>query len=79
MNIQLIEGQFNAHDAIELITQMVYVKVNHHEKKINNSLNEEDIKFWEKKIATLQNDLVEIRKHAASTGIVSLKSTIEMQ
>lgn len=79
MNIKLIQGQFNANDAIDIITQMIYVKVNHHESKISNSCNEEDIKFWENKIKALQNDLVEFRKFASNTGNISLKSTIEIQ
>ena len=61
MNIQLIEGEFNAQDALELITQMLQVKVKFHENKIGKSEAEEDIKRREAKIKRLQNDLHEIR------------------
>lgn len=63
MNIQLIEGQFSQQDALELITQMVHVKIKFHERKISNSLNEEDIKARENKIKRLQKELYELRQH----------------
>lgn len=61
MNIQLIQGQFNAKDAIDIITQMIHIKVKYHENKINISSNEEDIKFRESKIKRLQKELFEFR------------------
>ena len=80
MNIQLIQGQFNAKDAIDIITQMIYIKVNHLESKINNASNEEDIKFWETKIKVLQNELVEIKRTIGTvSGNISLKSAVEIQ
>lgn len=68
MNIQLIKGQFNKQEAIDLITLMIGVKVKYHENKINHTSNEEDIKFCESKIKKLQNDLFEIRKHIKECG-----------
>lgn len=62
MNIELINGQFNINDAIELITKMIQLKVKYHENKIDNSTSEEDIKFREAKIKNLQNQLFEFRK-----------------
>mgnify|MGYP000941500100 CR=1 FL=1 len=35
MNIQLIQGEFNPNDAIELIAQLVKTKIMYHENKIN--------------------------------------------
>lgn len=61
MNIQLIKGQFNAKDTVDLITQMVHIKVKYLENKTNNSSSEEDIKFRESKIKRLQNELFEFR------------------
>lgn len=69
MNIQLIQGQFNTKDAIDIITQMIHVKVKYHENKISNTLNEEDIKFCETKIKRLQKDLFEIRKFVEECGV----------
>lgn len=57
MEIQLINGQFNAIEAIGIITEMVQVKIKYHENKIKESHNEEDIKMRERKIKALQNQL----------------------
>lgn len=62
MDIQLIEGAFNANDAIELIAQMINIKIKYHEDKINSQSNEEDIKTREAKIKQLQKELFELRK-----------------
>jgi len=62
MNIQLIQGAFSANDAIELIAQMIHIKIKYHEGKINSYSNEEDIKTREAKIKRLQKDLFELRK-----------------
>ncbi len=43
MNIQLIQGEFNSNDALELITQLIHVKIKYHENKINANATEEDI------------------------------------
>ena len=77
MKIQLIEGHFSAKDAIEIITQMIHVKIKFHENKIDNSNNEEDGKMREKKIHQLQKNLFEVRKAIEMKGDgVSLNSEI---
>jgi hypothetical protein len=77
MKIQLIEGHFNAKDAIEIITQMIHVKIKFHENKIDNSNQEEDVKMREKKIHQLQKNLFEVRKEIESKeGKVSINSEI---
>lgn len=68
MTIQLIQGQFDAKDAIDILTQMIYVKVKYHENKITSTANEEDIKFCESKIKRLQKDLFDIRKMIQQSG-----------
>ncbi|MBC7628927.1 MAG: hypothetical protein H7254_16730, partial [Ferruginibacter sp.] len=50
MNIQLIQGQFSANEAIEIITQMIQVKIKFQENKINNTHGEEATKMREKRI-----------------------------
>ena len=57
MNIQLINGEFNSLEAIELIKEMVNVKIKYHERKILTHDHEEDIKLREAKIKQLQNEL----------------------
>ena len=68
MNLQLIQGNFDAKDALEIITQMVSIKIRFHENKITNSENEEDIKYRESKIKKLQNDLYGMRNFLLSNG-----------
>ena len=62
MYIQLIKGEFNSQDAVELIAQMIHIKIKYHERKINSHSNEEDIKTRETKIKELQKELIELRK-----------------
>lgn len=68
MNVQLIQGQFSAKDALDILTQMVHVKVKYHEHKINGTSSEEDIKRREAKIKSLQKDLFEARKNMLANG-----------
>ncbi|MDX5321210.1 MAG: hypothetical protein LPK45_08840 [Bacteroidota bacterium] len=60
--MQLIKGQYNAQDALHILTQMVHVKIKFHESKIESSDNEEDIKMRESRIKQLQEDLYEFRQ-----------------
>jgi len=66
MKLQLINGEFTATETLELVTQMVQVKIKFLENKIHNLQNEEDIKVKERKIITLQNKLSELRNLIAS-------------
>ena len=66
MKMQLINGEFTQSETLELITQMVQVKIKFLENKIHNSQNEEDIKTKESKIIALQNKVSELRNHIAS-------------
>ncbi len=80
MNIQLIEGAFNSNDAIELIAQMINIKIKYHENKINSHSNEEDIKTREAKIKQLQKELSELRKAINSkTNSVKVEATIKIE
>ena len=79
MNIQLIKGQFNAKDAIDVITQMIHVKVKYHESKISTTSNEDDIKMRETKIKRLQKDLFEIRKFIEQCDVkINIQSEINL-
>jgi hypothetical protein len=68
MNIQLIEGQFNKKEALELITQMIHIKIKFHENKINNNSNEEDVKYRETKIKNLQKELFKLKYFLDNNG-----------
>lgn len=61
MKIQLIQGEFSAKDALDLITHLIHVKIKFHERKITEGINEEDVKMREMKIKRLQKDLYETR------------------
>lgn len=80
MNIQLIQGKFNSNDAMELITQMVHVKIKYHENKIYSNSNEEDIKTREVKIKRLQKELFELRKTIYSkTHMLNVEAIIKIE
>ena len=59
MNIQLIQGEFSSNDAIDLMTQMVHIKIKYHENKINSHSSEDDIKTKLKEIG-IENAKVEL-------------------
>lgn len=61
MNLQLIQGQFSNEEIFEIVNKMIDIKIKYHEKKISLADTEEDIKFREKKIKTLQQNLQEVR------------------
>jgi hypothetical protein len=68
MNIQLIQGVFTPVDTLELLSQMVQVKIKYQESKIAATGNEEDIKYRESKIKHLQNELFELRNQLTLNG-----------
>ena len=79
MDIQLIQGQFNARDAIDIVTHMIHIKVKYHENQIINMSNEEDVKFQEAKIKRLQKELFEFRNSVdEKNGTVKLNAVIQI-
>ncbi len=80
MNLQLIQGEFNANDAISILSQMIQVKLKYHENKISSTSNEEDIKYREEKIKRLQNELSEIRSNILTNkGTVKIEAVINIE
>jgi hypothetical protein len=80
MDIQLIHGEFNSKEALELITQMVQIKIKYHENKILKDSSEEDIKYRESKIKRLQMDLFELRETVNSNGErIKIESIIKIE
>jgi hypothetical protein len=79
MNIQLIQGNFSAKDALEIVTQMIHIKIKLHESKISHNGNEEDIKGREIKIKRLQKDLYDIRNFIENCGgKINIQSEIQL-
>lgn len=62
MTIQLMQGEYSPADTLDLITQMIHVKIKYHEKKMIQQNNEKNIKMQENIIRQLQKDLFEARK-----------------
>ena len=80
MNVQLINGQCTTQEAIDLITELVQVKIKFLEKKISNLQNEEDIKTKETKIVALQNNLSAIRQQITLSKFdVTVSGLIEIK
>ena len=77
--MQLIKGTYSKEDALEIVQQIIKVKVNFHEEKISLSDNEEDIKMREKRIKDLQNDLSSFRqalnKHH---GLINMNALLDL-
>ena len=78
MKFQLINGHFSPQDALTLLTQLTQAKVRHHERQINTSDNEEDVKSRERRIKELQRELQNARHYIATNGQqgVSLQADI---
>lgn len=79
MNLSILNGHFNKHDAIALLTQMVHVKIAYHESSITKTSMIEDIKMHEKRIKQLQNELQDVRNEInLLDGNIGLKGLIEI-
>jgi hypothetical protein len=63
MILSLIKGNFTSKEAMELITELIHVKIKFHENKIKLADQEEDIKMREKRIKQLQKELYEVKNY----------------
>lgn len=79
MKIQLINGQFTANETIDLLSQLVRVKIKFLEDKISTLNHEEDIKSKEAKIIRLQNMMSVLRQQIGlQNNVVHIASEIEL-
>jgi hypothetical protein len=62
MNIQLLKGNFSQSEALDILTQLVHIKIKFHESKIEKSDSEEDIKMRENRIKQLLQDFYEAKQ-----------------
>lgn len=77
MKINLIQGVFDNNEAIEILTQIIHVKIKFHEDKIKESSSEEEMKMRENRIIKLQKDLFEIRNFIkAKTGAIDIQAEL---
>jgi hypothetical protein len=61
MQFKLIDGQFSPNEALEILSQMLQVKLRFHESKINKDSTEEDIKYRESRMKQLQAEWALVR------------------
>ena len=61
MQLELIKGTFSEMEALDILTQMIQVKIKFHESKIAQHSSEEDIKYRESRLKHLQHELAAIR------------------
>lgn len=79
MELTLINGQFSASDATDILTEMIKVKIRFHENKISSSCSQEDIKMRENKIKFLQKELANLRKQIKQIPEkIKITATIEL-
>lgn len=62
MTLKLIDGQFSKREALDIITQLIHVKIKYHENKISHAEGEEQIKSRETRIKDLQRELFDVRQ-----------------
>ena len=64
---------------IEIISQMVHIKIKFQEDKIHYSSSEEEIKMRETRIKQLQSDLSNMRKFVEQNGVtINIESEIKL-
>jgi hypothetical protein len=61
MKLRLIQGQFTAQDALNILADMIRVKIRYHEAKIKAGAMEEDIHKRGRRISELQDALHQLR------------------
>lgn len=61
MKIELIKGSYSTQDTIDLISQLIHVKIKHLENQIEKTHNEEDIKMRESRIKQIQKEFYELK------------------
>lgn len=71
MNFKIIDGVFSRQEAIDILTEMVTLKIRFHERRIETSSHIEDISHREARIRELQSELREAREKilAGSTSV----------
>lgn len=77
MELQLIDGFYSTTDTIDILSQMVQVKIKYHESKIHPMSNTEDIKYRESRIKKLQEELQKVKEAVAEKGSrTTIKSSV---
>lgn len=75
MEIKIIEGTFEKNDALALIERIIKTKIQFLEEKIQLADQAEDVKFKEKRIIALQDELSLVRS-SLNDGLIALNASI---
>lgn len=79
MKIQLINGTFTPSESIDLLTQLLQVKIKFIENKISKSHHEEDVKSKENKIIKLQNTISTLNEFVRNSNLdLKIESEINL-
>lgn len=78
MELQLINAQFDAKDALDILTQMFNVKIKYHENKITGASCEEEIKMRENKIKSLQKEISDAGRFIKNGNKNSIEAKIKL-
>ena len=80
MQLQLIQGQFTAQDAQNIVADMIRVKIRYHEAKIEAGAMEEDIHMRERRISELQDALHQLRQTLPQgNAVIQMEATVTLQ
>ncbi|NDC77979.1 MAG: hypothetical protein EBZ67_08930 [Chitinophagia bacterium] len=79
MDLKIIDGVFSQQEAIDILTEMVRLKIRFHERHIENASQIEDISHREARIRELQSELQEARERIlAGDTSVSLGGSVSI-
>ncbi len=68
LQLSLLEGVFSRQEALDLLSQLVEVKIRFHEGQMKNLTEVEDLKMREKRIQALQSELNSLREELVQSG-----------
>jgi len=79
MQFRLLDGRFDARDALHILTALVEVKIRFHEGKVTQTSSEEEITMREQRIRQLQQDLRDARRHIEQReGSIDLSADVHL-
>lgn len=80
MDVRIIDGVFSRQEAIDILTDMVKLKIRFHERQIELTSDEEDVSHREARIRQLQHELQEARNNImAGEDSVSLGGSVHIE
>lgn len=68
MVVHQLQGRFKASEALVLVTQMIHLKIKHHESKLKQDSSVDEVKYQEAQIKSLQKELFELTSRLDGQG-----------